>query len=177
MTFEMDQAIEVLERTPRALRGMLAGISDAWSKANCGPDTFSPFDVIGHLIHGERTDWIPRMETILRHGPDRPFEPFDRYAMFATSQGKSIDELLIEFERLRHASIVKLRAADVSMPKLSLRGTHPTLGSVTLENLLATWVVHDLNHVSQIAKSMAYQFRRAVGPWREYLSILKGFAD
>ncbi len=175
MKFDVEQAIEVLDRTPHTLRGMLQGIGDGWAMSNYGTDTFSPFDVVGHLIHGERTDWIPRMRVILEHGPTRPFDPFDRYAMHEASKNRSLDSLLDEFERLREENIAALREAGINTSVLSLRGTHPALGVVTLENLLATWVVHDLNHIAQIAKAMAYQYLGRVGPWREYLSILKAF--
>ncbi len=173
MKFDLEQSIEVLSRTPAVLRSMLAGLGEPWTHTNYGEDTFSPYDVVGHLIHGERDDWIPRMRIILDHGPSRPFDPYDRYAQFEESRGKTLGDLLDEFERLRNAGIAALRGARLTADLLSKRGTHPALGEVTLENLLATWVVHDLNHIAQVARCMATQYAGAVGPWREYLSILK----
>lgn len=172
MEFRLGQAIEVLSRTPAVVDAMLGGLSEPWVENNYGEKTFSPFDVVGHLIHGERADWIPRARIILEHGEARPFESFDRYAMYEASKGKSIGELLGEFADLRSANIVALEAMELTSEQLALRGRHPELGSVTLENLLATWVTHDLNHIHQIAKSMAFQYRGCVGPWAEYITIL-----
>ena len=171
MNFQPDQGIEVLGRTPAVLRALLGGLSDVWVLSNYGDKTFSPFDVVGHLIHGERTDWIPRARIILAHGEARAFEPFDRYAMYKDSQGKSLAELLDTFETLRRQNIGELQAMQLTPEKLALRGTHPELGAVTMEQLLAMWVVHDLNHIHQIAKSMAFQYRDNVGPWRRFVSI------
>ncbi|MDX2198818.1 MAG: DinB family protein [Phycisphaerae bacterium] len=173
MKFTVDQAIEVLERTPATLRAMLAGLSDGWLRGNYGPDTFSPFDVVGHLITGEKTDWLTRTRLILAHGTSRPFEKYDRYAQFEASRGKSIGQLLDEFQQLRGTNLNALRELRLSPADLDRRGTHPALGEVTLEQLLATWVAHDLNHIAQIAKAMATQYEAAVGPWREYLGILR----
>lgn len=172
MEFRIEQAIEVLSRTPAVLEVMLGGLSEPWVRNNYGADTFSLFDVVGHLIHGEREDWIPRARIILEHGEARRFDSFDRYAMYEASRGKSIGDLLREFADLRSTNIVALEAMDPTSEQLALRGTHPELGSVTLENLLATWVAHDLNHIHQIAKSMAFQYRGHVGPWREYITLL-----
>jgi uncharacterized damage-inducible protein DinB len=172
MQFQLAQAIEVLRRTPSGLRSMLSGLSDPWVFNNYGPDTFSPFDVVGHLIHGERADWIGRARMILEHGESRTFEPFDRYAMYEASKGKTLAELLDTFESLRQENVRTLEAMRLTPEKLALRGRHPDLGTVTLENLLATWVAHDLNHVAQIAKAMARQYGEAVGPWEVHLSIL-----
>lgn len=172
MEFQIEQAIEVLSRTPAVLEAMLGDLSEPWVHNNYGEKTFSPFDVVGHLIHGERVDWIPRARIILEHGERKPFEPFDRYAMYEASKGKSIGELLHTFAELRSKNIDSLRAMEISSEQLVLRGTHPELGPATLENLLATWVVHDLNHIHQIAKSMAYQYHERVGPWREYITLL-----
>lgn len=173
MKFEMDIAREVLAETPAILRAMLKGKSQQWVLSNYGPDTFSPFDVVGHLIHGEKTDWIPRARIILEHGAAGVFEPFDRYAMYEESRGKSIDQLLDEFERLRHENMASLDAMKLTPDQWSLKGSHPAFGQVTLGQLLATWVVHDLNHIAQIAKAMSFQYGEEVGPWREYLSILR----
>ncbi len=171
MNFQPDQGIEVLGRTPAVLRALLGGLSDVWVLSNYGDKTFSPFDVVGHLIHGERTDWIPRARIILAHGEAKAFEPFDRYAMYEDSKGKSLAELLDTFETLRRQNIGELQAMQLTPEKLALRGTHPELGPVTMEQLLAMWVVHDLNHIHQIAKSMAFQYRDNVGPWRRFVSI------
>ncbi len=147
MQFQLPQAIEVLSRTPNVLRAMLGGLSDPWVISNYGDKTFSPFDVVGHLIHGERTDWMVRARVILQHGESKPFEPFDRYAMYDASRGKTIAELLDTFESLRKENLSDLRALRLSPVQLALRGTHPSLGPVTLAQLLATWVAHDLNHI------------------------------
>lgn len=172
MEFKLDQAVEVLTRTPGVARAMLAGLSEPWVRNNYGPETFSPFDVVGHLQHGEKTDWMTRVRIILDHGPSRPFAPFDRYAMYEESKGKSINQLLDEFETYRTKNLSDLAALNLSPDKLDLKGTHPALGTVTLRQLLSTWVVHDLGHLHQIAKCMAWQYRENVGPWKEYLTIL-----
>lgn len=173
MEFRIEQGVEVLRNTPGVLRTMLAGLSGPWVMSNYGENTFSPFDVVGHLIHGERKDWLERARTILEHGPGRAFEPFDRYAMYKESEGKSIDDLLDEFGRLRAENLKALHELRLRPDQLSLRGRHPALGEVTLGQLLATWVVHDLNHIAQIAKAMSFQYADATGPWKAYLSILK----
>jgi len=172
MRFQIDEAIEVLAATPSVLRAMLGGLSEPWVRNNYGEKTFSPFDVIGHLIHGERTDWIPRARMILEEGEARTFEPFDRYAMYEDSKGRSMAELLDTFEALRQENLATLRTLPLKAETLRKRGRHPELGTVTLENLLATWVAHDLNHIAQICKAMAYQYKDAVGPWRAYISVL-----
>ena len=172
MHFQLSQAVEVLRNTPRVLRSLLEGVSAPWVQNNYGEKTFSPFDVVGHLIHGEQTDWIPRARLILAHGTAQPFPPFDRYAMYEDSKGKSLAQLLDEFAALRQQSLTDLEALHLTPAQLDLEGMHPALGKVTLRQLLATWVVHDLNHIHQIAKAMAYQYRDQVGPWQEYLSIL-----
>jgi uncharacterized damage-inducible protein DinB len=173
MTFNLEQAVEVLRATPGVLRALLGGLSDPWILSSYGADTFSPFDVVGHLITGEKTDWLARARIILEHGRARPFDRYDRYAMFEESRGKSLSQLLDEFERLRTANLAALRELRLTPENLALRGMHPALGEVTLGQLLATWVAHDLNHIGQIAKCMATQYAEAVGPWREYLGILK----
>lgn len=172
MEFSLAQAVEVLSRTPGVLRALLGGLSEFWVRNNYGPETFSPFDVVGHLIHGEKTDWMARVRIILEHGPARPFEPFDRYAMYKESRGKSIGQRLGEFEELRRKNLADLSRLNLTPDKFDLRGTHPALGPVTLRQLLSTWVVHDLGHLHQIAKCMAWQYRDNVGPWKEYLTIL-----
>lgn len=173
MKFELAHALEVLERTPCVLRAMLSGLSDAWLHGTCGPDTFSPFDVVGHLIVGEKTDWMVRLRLILTHGPARPFERYDRYAQFESSRGNSIAELLDEFERLRATNLREVRGLSISAADLDREGMHPALGRVTLRQLLSTWTAHDLNHLAQIAKALATQYEDQVGPWRAYLGVLK----
>ena len=172
MQFQISEAIEVLSRTPAVLEAMLGGLSEPWVQNNYGEKTFSPFDVVGHLIHGEREDWIARARIIFEYGESRPFEPFDRYAMYEDSKGKSMGELLQTFAELRVNNLDTLQSMKISPEQLDLRGIHPELGAVTLENLLATWVAHDLNHIHQIAKSMAFQYQGRVGPWAEYITIL-----
>jgi DinB superfamily len=173
MDFRFDEALPVLRRTPSVLRGLLEGLPQTWTSAGEGPGTWSPFDVVGHLIHGERADWVPRTEHILRHGDSLAFAPFDREAMFAASKGRSLGELLDEFEALRGESLARLRALGLSDSDLDRRGLHPQLGPVTLRQHLATWVAHDLDHLWQISRVMAGRYRETVGPWREFLSILK----
>ena len=173
MEFRLQDAIEVLDRTPAILRAILGGLQDRWVMSNYGDQTFSPFDVVGHLIHGERTDWMPRARIILEHGESKTFEPFERYAMHRASEGQSIGQLLDTFESLRRDNVEALRALRLTPGQLGLRGTHPRLGTVTMEQLLAMWVVHDLGHLAQIAKAMAFQYRDKVGPWLSDTSILK----
>lgn len=173
MEFELREAVAVLERTPGVLRAMLAGLDRTWTHSNYGEDTFSPFDVVGHLIYGEQSDWMGRVRMILEHGESRVFDPFDRYAQFEESRGKTLDDLLDEFERLRTANLKTLSSMALSENDFQKKGRHPALGTVTLGNLLATWVAHDLNHIAQIAKCMATQYQEAVGPWREYLGVLR----
>jgi hypothetical protein len=172
MTATLESSVEILERTPHVLRAWLGGLSDFWSRSNYGADTFSPIDVVGHLIHGERTNWMVRLETILAHGEGQAFPAFDRYAMYEASKDKDMAQLLDTFAELRAKNVRDLKSLGLTETKLKSRGMHPQLGSVTLENLIAAWVVHDLGHLHQIAKAMAYQFRDAVGPWRELLTIL-----
>jgi hypothetical protein len=172
MPFRVESAIEVLESTPRTLEAWLSGLSPEWLASNEGPETFSPLDVLGHLIHGEETDWIPRARIILEHGESKPFEPFDRFAFKTTLAGVGVAERLALFARLRRENLAALRALDLRPDQLAKRGTHPALGNVTLEQLLSTWVVHDLGHLAQIARVMAKQYREDVGPWREYLPVL-----
>lgn len=169
---KINEATAILERTPETLKVWLGGIPDAWIHCNLGPDTFSPFDVIGHLIHGERTDWIPRMRIILEHGPVKPFEPFDRFAMYDLSKGRTLSSLLDEFAQLRKANLKVLHSLDLSDADFEREGQHPALGRVTLSQLLATWAVHDLNHIDQIARTMAHRYREEVGPWHAYLGVL-----
>ncbi len=172
MDFDLAASIPVLERTPRTLRALLEGLPDPWIRATEGPDTWSPYDVLGHLNHGERSDWIPRARIILAQGADRRFHTFDRTAMFEESRGKSLGDLLTEFEGLRAESLAVLRGWKLTDAQLALTGEHPEFGAVTLRQLLATWVAHDLGHLVQVARVMAKQHRDAIGPWRKYLSVM-----
>jgi hypothetical protein len=172
MDFDLSAGVAILERTPHTLRAMLAGLPPAWTGANEGPETWSPYDIVGHLIHGERTDWMGRARIILAQGDDRRFAPFDRFAQFRESQGRSLAELLDEFARLRAENLATLAGWRLTGAQLALKGEHPEFGAVTLRQLLATWVAHDLGHVAQTARVMAKQYRDAVGPWRAYLPVL-----
>ena len=172
MDFDLAQGTTILERTPQTLRALLSGLDPVWTDATEGPETWSPFIIVGHLNHAERTDWIPRAELILAHGADRRFTPFDRLAQFRESQGKSLADLLGEFARLRADSLTTLKGWRLTDTQLALMGEHPAFGAVTLKQLLATWVAHDLSHLAQIARVMAKQYRAAVGPWRAYLPIM-----
>lgn len=173
MEFRVEDAGPVLRRTPAVVRALLADLPDQWSRATEGPGTWSPFDVVGHLIHAERTNWIPRVEHLLQHGADVPFPPFDREAMFAASQGRPLAELLGTFEAVRANSLARLDALALEEADLSRRGRHPEFGEILLKQLLATWVAHDLSHLAQIVRVMARQYSEAVGLWRAYLSILR----
>ena len=173
MDFRLRDAITVLERTPRSLHSMLDELPAEWLAGNEGPDTFSPYDVVGHLIHGERTDWIPRARLILAQGPSVRFEPFDRFGHVNESTGKALPQLLETFERLRAVNLATLEGWSLSEEQLSLRGEHPELGPVTLRQLLATWAIHDLTHLAQITRTMARQYRDVVGPWRRYFRQLE----
>lgn len=173
MNFNLERSIEILERTPLVLKSMLTGISGEWTSANEGDETWSAFDVVGHLIHGELTDWIPRAELILSRTGSKRFAPFDRFAQFEVSKGKSLAELLKTFEELRQRNIRHLRDKNISEHDLERKGIHPEFGDVTLSQLLATWVVHDLNHIAQISRVMAKQYKEAVGPWTVFLRVLQ----
>jgi uncharacterized damage-inducible protein DinB len=170
--FSLDDALPVLRRTPAVLRAWLSELPDAWTTSNEGRDTWSPYDIVGHLIHGERSDWIPRAELLLAHGDSRPFVPFDRFAQFKDSRGKSLQELLDTFAELRAQNLARLESLRLTPADLERRGRHPELGPVTLAQLLATWVAHDLNHLGQIARVMGRQYTAAVGPWLAYLPLL-----
>jgi uncharacterized damage-inducible protein DinB len=173
MDFRLEDARPILQRTPDVLRGLLADLPPQWTEATEGPNTWSPFDVVGHLIHAERTNWMPRVEHLLRHGDAAPFPPFDRDAMFAASRGRSLDELLDTFGRARRDSLTRLDTLQLTPEDLLRRGRHPEFGPVTLGQLLATWVAHDLGHLGQIVRVLARQYSDAVGPWRAYLSLLR----
>ena len=170
--FDLPHGIAVLERTPAVFRALLSGLPEAWITADEGPDTFSPFDNVGHLIQGERTDWIPRARIILAQGADRRFTPYDRFAQARESAGKSIGQLLDELAHLRAENLATLRGWSLTDRELGLEGEHPAFGTVTLRQLLATWVAHDLGHIAQTTRVMAKRYREAVGPWREYLPVM-----
>jgi hypothetical protein len=172
MSFELPEGIAVLERTPATFRSLLGGLPDQWTTCDEGPDTFSPFDNVGHLIHGERADWIPRASIILAQADNRRFEPYDRFAQRRESAGKTLAQLLDEFAALRAASLATLRGWNLTERELALQGEHPALGTVTLRQLLATWVVHDLGHIAQTTRVMAKRYRETIGPWRAYLPIV-----
>jgi hypothetical protein len=170
--FTLEDALPVLSRTPAVVSSLLTGLPESWTRGTEGPDTWSPFDVVGHLIHGERTDWIPRTEILLTHGESRTFTPFDRFAQFEASRGKTLHELLDTFAELRAANLVRLQSLGLTPDDLERRGRHPELGPCTLRELLATWVTHDLSHIAQIARVMGRQYTDEVGPWRVYLPML-----
>jgi DinB family protein len=172
MDFDPASSIDVLSRTPATLRALLLGLPDAWARGTEGPDTFSPFDVVGHLIDGEETDWIPRARIILARGASVRFEPYDRFRHRTRNAGRRLSDLLDELARLREANLVLLRSWQLTAEQLDLPGEHPTLGPVTLGQLLAAWVVHDLGHVAQTVRVMAKQYTPAVGPWLAFLPVL-----
>jgi hypothetical protein len=171
--FSLADATAVLARTPASLDALLRGLPQRWVGCNEGKDTWSAFDIVGHLIVGERTDWMPRARIILESGEARPFDPFDRFTQEKESQGKSLEQLLDEFAILRGENLAALQALNLQPEDLARRGRHPSLGVVTLSELLATWAVHDLTHVHQLSRVMAHQYRDAVGPWGAYLGVLK----
>jgi hypothetical protein len=172
MGFDLQQTIALLSRTPSALNALLRDLPQTWTLRNEGGETWSAFDIVGHLIHGERTDWIERARMILQYGETRAFDPFDRLAQERASQGKSLGELLDEFARLRSQNLDVLRAMKLHPGDFERRGRHPALGTVTLAQLLATWAVHDMTHLHQLSRVMAYQYREVVGPWSAYLGVL-----
>ncbi len=169
----LQETISLLTRTPATLNALLRDLPETWTLRNEGDETWSAFDVVGHLIHGESTDWMPRINTILKFGDSKTFVPFDRFAQERESQGKSLAELLDEFARLRTENLGEMRGLNLRPEDLDRRGRHPALGEVTLSELLATWAVHDLTHLHQISRVMAHQYRDGVGPWSEYLGVLK----
>jgi hypothetical protein len=172
MNFDLDLAIQVLGRSPATLRALLDGLGEPWVRGTEGAETFSPFDVVGHLIDGEETDWMPRARVILARGPDLRFEPYDRFRHWARNADRSLESLLAEFARLRATNLEPLRAWKLTARELDLPGEHPSLGRVTLRQLLAAWVVHDLGHLAQVARVMAKQYGDEVGPWVPFLPVL-----
>jgi hypothetical protein len=172
MKFETEKAYPVLDRTPAVLSALLSGLDEQWIINNEGPETFSSFDVVGHLIHGEKTDWPNRIKLILEKGTSSAFVPYDRFAMFKESEGKTLNQLLKEFEALRIKNMQWLRSLNLSELDLAKKGKHPNLGEVTMSQLIAAWVVHDLTHIAQISRVMAKQYKGAIGPWVEFFRVL-----
>jgi hypothetical protein len=172
--FSIDEATAILARTPASLDALLRGLPASWTTAHEGGETWSPFDIVGHLIHADQTDWVRRAKLILAHGETRPFEPFDRVAQFTHSAGRALPDLLDQFATLRAASLGELRALNLTAADLDRTGRHPAFGTVTLRQLLATWVAHDLDHVMQVARILGRQYSDEVGPWRVYLRVITG---
>lgn len=172
MQYEFDQAVAILRRTPATLTALLNGLPDAWTHNNAGPGTWSAHEVVGHLLHGEQGDWMARARIILEYGQERPFDQFNRTAMLEEFQDYPMERLLDAFSQARNQNLEALRGLNITPDKLTLKGTHPAFGTVTLSQLLSTWVVHDLNHIGQIVEVMAHQYAEPVGPWIAYLKIL-----
>jgi hypothetical protein len=173
----IEECLPVLERTPAVLNAMLRGLPVQWTTATEGPGTWSPYDVVGHLLHGEQTDWMTRLEIILEYGPDRPFDPFDREAQLRDSADRSLESLLDSFAAARSGNLSRLAALDLQPAHLALQGTHPVLGRVTAGSLIATWATHDLAHILQISRVMAKRMKPEVGPWAQFLSVMRDPPD
>ena len=171
--FNLNETIALLERVPASVDALLRGLPDLWIRGDEGKDTWNPYDIVGHLIFGEQTDWMPRARMILEHGEARPFEPFDRLAQMKGNKREPLEKLLDDFARLRQESLSALRALNLQPEDLGRRGRHPALGVVTLAELLAAWAVHDLTHLHQLSRVMAHQYRGEVGPWNKYLGVLQ----
>jgi hypothetical protein len=170
--FKLDDSVKILEKTPDVLKTLLGGLPESWIKANEGGDSWSAFDIVGHLAHGEKTDWITRAKTILENGTEKPFTPFDRFAQFKDSEGKNLEELLDEFRYLRNQNLEILNELNLKDADFKREGVHPELGIVTLEQLLATWVVHDLGHLRQITRILAKNYKEEIGAWEKYLPVV-----
>jgi len=173
MKFSIEQSLDILERTPAVLKKLLDGLHDEWIYSNEGGDTWSPFDVMGHLIQGEKLDWIPRMKIILNDSAEKKFEPFDRFKQFEESEGKHLSQLIAEFKKRRKQNLKILRNTRLDEKILNRKGIHPEFGEVTLKQLLATWVVHDLAHILQVSRTMAKQYKDEIGPWTKYFSVFE----
>jgi len=173
MNHNLDETIALISRTPATLNTLLRDLPEIWTRRNEGGNTWTPVDVVGHLISGERTDWMPRVRVILEHGATRTFEPFDMQGHLREVQGKSLEQLLDEFARLRADNLTTLRAMNLGPAELARPGRHPSLGDVTLSQLLATWAAHDLTHVHQLTRILAHQYRDAVGPWSQYMGVMQ----
>ena len=171
--FSLTESVALLTRTPATLNALLRGLPEIWTHSNEGKDTWSAFDIVGHLVSADRADWMPRVLNILENGETRPFDPFDRFAQIKESQGKSLEQLLDDFARVRSESLAALQSLNLQAADFSRRGIHPSLGMVTLSQLLATWAVHDLTHLHQLSRVMAHQYRDAVGPWSAFLGVLQ----
>jgi DinB superfamily len=172
MKYSLERSYEILDRTPAVLQALLSGLPDDWVLPNEGPETFSPYDVIGHLVHGEKTDWVVRAKMILEFGNTQTFVKWNRFAQYEESKGKSLQQLLDEFAAIRKENMVWFKALNLTEDDLDRQGMHPVLGDVTLRHLLATWVVHDLTHIAQITRVMAKQYKTEMGPWPEFFRIL-----
>lgn len=173
MELKLEEAVAVLERTPNVIAALLTGLPERWLSGNEGPDSFNPRDVVGHLLSGEETDWIPRIEIIMKEGTSRPFTPFDRFSFREKYRELSLEELLVRFREIRARNLARLKELSISPEDLAREGSHPDLGAVTMRQLLATWAVHDMSHLRQIARVMAKQYRDQVGPWERYLRVLQ----
>ncbi len=173
MEFELNKSIEILERTPFIIESFLNGLSNQWLKNNEGPKTWSPYDILGHLIFGEKTDWMIRINIILGDSDNKLFEPFDRFAQLDENQNKNITEMLKEFHTLRHQNLEELKSLNIKEDGFSKTGIHPEFGSVTIGQLISTWTVHDLSHIAQISRVMAKQYDQQVGPWKAYIGLLQ----
>ena len=171
-SFDINEAIQILEKTPKILNAFLSDLPDSWIISNEGNESWSPFDILGHLIHGEKTDWITRAKITLNNRTEEPFPPFDRFAQFVDSKGKTVSTLLSEFENLRNKNIQILKEMNITQADYIKTGIHPNFGKVTLKQLLSTWVVHDLSHIRQIARVMAKQYAEEIGPWGKYLPVV-----
>lgn len=174
MNFNLNHTLSFLNRTPESLQTLLAGLPEAWTHHNEGENTWSPYDIIGHFIHGEKTDWVPRARIILSDEAHKEFVPFDRFAQFENSKGKSLEVLLEEFKQLRKENVETVRSWNITPNQLNRTGLHPDLGSVTLKQLLSTWQVHDFSHLNQLSRVMAKIYRDEVGPWAQYISLIRG---
>ena len=172
MKFDLAKSLQILERTPVVLKDILQNVSDDWTMRNEGDDTWSPYDIVGHLIHGECTDWMARLEIIL-HKEDKKFIPYDRFAQFKESEGKDLQQLLSEFSELRKENLLKLRSLTLNEDDLNKTGIHPEFGDITLRQLLSTWTIHDLTHIAQITRVMAKQYKEAIGPWIKYFKVMQ----
>ena len=172
MKYSLERSYEILDRTPGVLQALLSGLPDDWVMPNERTETFSPYDVVGHLVHGEKTDWVVRTKMILEFGNTKTFEKYDRFAQYEESKGKSLHQLLNEFAAIRKDNMIWFKALNLTEADLDRKGMHPVLGDLTLRNLLATWVVHDLTHIAQITRVMAKQYKTEMGPWPEFFRIL-----